>query len=261
MQRLLTPNGGMPLELDDLNWIQDAYKEAVGGLLKGYAENCILYGCAPTNTSGTIWDITPGFVLLDSEVRFFAGVVSFNMPTPSQWFFRELNYNDPAGNEIFEDTIARDTYERREVELHRYLVTPPANVTPALFQQGSRLEDVIPRKDFTPEYDVLSYLNSYTPQTSGGVLPSTNEVLIARQHNIVSFRGQIGGGAINAVMFNISARFRSTIQGMNFICPYGADGAVMVSLNNSGNVTPTVIVVAPSAGTIIDLSGICYHTK
>ena len=261
MQQLITPNGGMPLELDDLNFMQGAYKEAISGLLKGYAEHCILSGCVPTNTSGTIYDVTEGFVLIDGEVRYFAGVTGKNMPTPGQWFFRTYDYYDPAGNEIFEDTVSRDTYQRREVELHQYTTTPPANVVPALLQDNARLENIIPRTDFTPEYDVLSYLNSFTPQTVGGVLPAADDVLVARQFNIVQFRGQIGGGTIPHTMFNVAARFRPSVQGMDFLCPYGSNGIVKVQVQSGGNVVASVVVVAPSSGTIIDLSGISYHLK
>jgi hypothetical protein len=265
MQRLLTPNGGMPLELDDFNFIQDAYKEAIGGLLRAYVStydgNCILSGCVPTETSPNVYTITAGFVMLGYEIRYYPGQTGVSIPIPGQRFFVEDNYNDPAGFEIFEDTVGRDTYQKRDAKLQNFTVSPPANSVPAILQEPVRLENMIPRTDFIPEYDSLSYLNSFTPQTVGGLLPAADEVLVERAFGRVQFRGQIAGGTIPNQMFVVAARFRPSIQGMDFTCPYGIDGLCRVQVTSTGSVSVTKVVVAPTSGTIIDLSQISYTVK
>lgn len=266
MRRLVTPNGGMPLELDDLNWIQDAYKEAISGIWKTYVDalsgNCILSGCVPTLVAPSTYDITAGFVLLNNEVRYYPGQTGVSVPTPSQRFFVEDDYYDPAGSDVFEDTVTRDTYQVRNAKLQNFVTPPVVPAVRAILQEGFRIEDLVCKKDFIPEYEGgLSYLNSFTPQTTGGVLPTANEVLIERAFNRVTFRGQIGGGTIPNQMFAIAARFRPSVQGMNFLVPYGNDGVALIEVLSTGAVSVTKVVVTPTAGSIIDLSQISYTVK
>lgn len=80
-----TNEGGHPLYLEDLGFIQDAYKEAIAGITQGLgAESYILSGCKKTLQSPGIWHISEGFVVLDKEV--------FKVPSHTVTF---LNENAP----------------------------------------------------------------------------------------------------------------------------------------------------------------------
>lgn len=265
MQQLISQNGGMPLYIDHLIFMQEAYAQAIKGLLSAYTgdfdNSIILSGCVPTETSTGVYNFTEGFVLLNGEVRFLRAQTGVSISNPLLAFFTEFDQVDPSGDFVFEDGVTRSTFEQRDVQVQTFTTTPTVPAIPAINQQGFRLEDKIPSTDFTPQHDVLSYQNSWSPITSGGLLPVADEILVQKVFNKVSFRGQISGGAVSTVMFNVSSNFRPSVQGIDFICPYGTDGLAKVQVQASGNVRFTAIILAPSSGGIIDLSNISFTVK
>lgn len=91
-----TKNGGHPLYLEDLGFIQDAYKEAIAGITQGLgADSYILSGCQKTTgTASNTWNISAGFVVLDGEV-FKVGAHTVNY----------ISVNDPLYFKIHTATI------------------------------------------------------------------------------------------------------------------------------------------------------------
>lgn len=91
-----TKNGGHPLYLEDLGFIQDAYKEAIAGITQGLgADSYILSGCQKTTgTASNTWNISAGFVVLDGEV-FKVGAHTVNY----------ISVNDPLFFKIHTETI------------------------------------------------------------------------------------------------------------------------------------------------------------
>lgn len=264
MQKTLSQNGGMPLYIEHLLWMQDAYFEGFKAVYGGYAKqfdgNLIISGCVGTLTSPNTYDFTEGFCLIDYEIRFLRAQTGVTISNPLQAFFVAFDAPNPAGNFIFEDTIPKDTFQDRNVAIQSFTTTPTVPAVPAFLPQV-RLENIIPSVDFTPEHDTLSYQNSFAPTTVGGQLPTPNQVLVQKHFGIITFRGQIDGGTVGNVMFTVGAAFRPTVQGLSFICPYGSDGLVKVDILSTGTVRPVAVVVAPSSGTTIDLSNISYTVK
>lgn len=115
MNKLTIPNGGMPLHGDDFAWMQDGIQEAIEGALHLFAAphggNLILSGCEATISGGAI-AYAPGFVLLGHEVLRFEGTTLSNTINDGHKWKLAITY-DPAGNDVFADTVARDTYEVR----------------------------------------------------------------------------------------------------------------------------------------------------
>jgi len=72
MDKLDTSNdGGMPLELDDIEWMDAAYRDAWYGLISAFGitapTSFKLSGCVVTK-NGTIWTTTAGYICLEGEV-------------------------------------------------------------------------------------------------------------------------------------------------------------------------------------------------
>lgn len=118
MNKLVFPNGGMPLHLDDLDFMQEATREGIKGLLHRFASekagNLILSGCI-ADPNGSNYDITEGFIMIDYEVLYFAGVT--NISTNEPYFELDVSY-DPNGNDAFFDNVSRDTYEIRRAVIN-----------------------------------------------------------------------------------------------------------------------------------------------
>lgn len=127
MNKLIFPNGGMPFELDDLDFMQEATKDGIKGLLHEFASknsgNLILSGCK-VSPNGSNFDISAGYVMLDYEVLSFVGAT--NIATSQPYFELDVSY-DPAGNDVFFDNVSRDTYEVRKAT-HNTSVPAGTNV-------------------------------------------------------------------------------------------------------------------------------------
>ena len=119
MNRLLTPNGGMPLQLDDLRFLQDAYREGFKGLLHEFAKaqngNIILSGCEVTD-NGATRSLSEGFIMLDFEVLYVPPVAGIVLAANTIVLGLDVSY-DPAGLDIFFDNASRDTYEVRRAKV------------------------------------------------------------------------------------------------------------------------------------------------
>lgn len=105
----------MPLELDDLIYIQDAFKDGLKGVLhevaKQNAGNLILSGCEVSDLGGGNFALSEGYVMLAYEVCRVPAVASVNHAIAA--IVLDVSY-DPAGNDVFFDSVARDTYEVRQ---------------------------------------------------------------------------------------------------------------------------------------------------
>lgn len=141
-------NGGHPIELDDLRWMDSAYRNAFLGLLSGFGilpnETFILSGCNKT-TSGSTITVTEGYICLEGEILYMPEQ-TYPVPTGSDVDYFELDVTyDPLGNETFEDTTTHDTYEIRQAKIS---VGTPASGTITLLSNVKTIFEVI--KDNIP---------------------------------------------------------------------------------------------------------------
>lgn len=118
MDKLIIPNGGMPLDGDDIRWmytgLQDAYKALLFGVGPSNG-NFIIAGCT-VSLVGTTASITEGFVMLNWEVCYCPAhsATVTNLSTSS---LKIDETYDVTGSEVFADSITRDTYAKRRAKI------------------------------------------------------------------------------------------------------------------------------------------------
>lgn len=230
MNKLINPNGGMPLELDDLIFIQDSFKDALKGVLHEFTRaefgNVILSGCEVTNLGGGNYSISSGYVMLGYEVCF--------VPATTENFVISalvlgVNY-DPAGNDIFFDGVARDTYEIRTAKPY-----DPNTSLPSLFlviQDSKRLTNIMPNimKDNWALTDFIGEKYIFQPSDfkNGASANVSYPPYAIKKNGVVRFYGQVDIPALSPStdVLAIPTAFRKGIsssggQGDVYICSYG----------------------------------------
>lgn len=127
MKRLKLDNlGGMPFDQDDLAWMQDATKEEIIAFVKPFRAASsgvmIITGCV-ASAAGADVNITPGTMLIDDELCFYAGetVPSGSLLTPQ---FNVGTQHDSSGDETYQDSSVHQTYEEKYAVLFQ---TPGVN--------------------------------------------------------------------------------------------------------------------------------------
>lgn len=190
MDRLIAHNGGMPLELDDLVFIQKAFKGALKGILHEFARikngNIVLSGCEVTGTAAP-YNVSKGFVMMDYEIYYFPAQTS---TSPNVIVEPDISY-DPAGNDVFFDGVSRDTYEIRRARVITTF-TPPAFV---IVSNENRLTYLMPlaMKDNWALTDFLG--KKYTFQSSdfmnGATANSSYPPYAIKKNGRVTFYGSI----------------------------------------------------------------------
>jgi len=162
MNKLQTlANGGMPVELDDLRFQEEAVREGIFGILSGFGidppDSFILSGAVVVENGGNL-DIAEGFIALNGEVLKVDAHSIVN--TGGNTFFWQLIVTfDPAGLDQYQDLTSNDTYEVRKAVLTSELV-PPASIfvfdVPTL--SSTQLFDIINAGVFsTPVGGIIMY--------------------------------------------------------------------------------------------------------
>lgn len=125
MKEIVIQSGGMPFDLDDIDYSQRAIKEALRGFVGAIAPyNCILQGCNYSETAHAteiMWryaNVSAGFVWLDGEICRVESQQFLLRPQIDANF--EITYPIPCiekvtifhaeGLEAFADGVTRDTY-------------------------------------------------------------------------------------------------------------------------------------------------------
>lgn len=280
MNQLLTPNGGMPLELDDLRFLQDAYKDGFKAMLFELAKqnngNMVLGGIEVTPDGSGGFNTSEGYVMLDYEVFYVPAAIGLNFNIIVIELFV---YYDTDGNEIFSDSVSRDTYEVRQ---GRVYVPSNGNINPKniTVNDGNRLSNIITNnviskgKDTLANTDVAGVRYDFVAgdfPSSGGYTPSpTNPPYAIKKHGRVHLYGAVvppTSISFNSIagadlILNIPVNFRkssSTQQGNVFLCAID-DGVFKVGMSAT-----QLIAVGMLTGTYsgkldydISLAGIAY---
>lgn len=119
MNKLLINEGGQPLYLDDLDFMQEAFAETLKGVISAINTygNVILSGCEVTlSASGesTIYSWDKGYVAIDGEV-FQVEKGSFSGANDATLYWKVISTE--GQKEIFENSSEHNVYRYRKVTL------------------------------------------------------------------------------------------------------------------------------------------------
>lgn len=190
MNKLIFPNGGAPLHGDDFLFVDAAAREALKGVVYPlafpYSGNCILRGCEISFAAGSA-SITEGFALIGWEVVYVPAHSASVASLAASSLKLSLTY-DPAGNDVFADSIARDTYEIR-----RGLITDGLS-------GGNEIVLSSPARIFD-ETIITSFSNSWA-------VSGSSTVKVRKFGDSVQFTGALTSGTTNLLAFVIPEGFR-----------------------------------------------------
>lgn len=197
MNRLLTPNGGMPLHGDDLQFIQDAYKECFGGIVSAFSNasgNLILSGMEITVLNNTL-SLTAGFVSIGNDIYYFPNQaltpVSTFSPLDDVYIVLDVAY-DPDGNDEFADLVSRDTHQVRRAKIIKSIGSAPL--------LGITLDGARRMKDAINDYVEIPNI-SESIHVNGGIYYNGFGAYVEAKKNkrfdVVTLSGRITGGETN----------------------------------------------------------------
>lgn len=189
MNKLLTPNGGMPLDGDDFQWIHDGLFEAFRGALWwaiAGGENQIIRGGEIT-LAGLDASITEGFCVIGGEICYIPAHTETVSGLATSSLKIDESY-DATGLEVFADSVSRNTYAIRR----------------ALISDTLSGGDEIALDNPTRIY----YDQTFS-SFSNGWLASGGSTIRARLFNgMVSLEGGLTAGTTNLAILTLPAIFR-----------------------------------------------------
>ena len=111
MNKFLTNlNGGLPLFLDDIRFLDDIYRNSIHAIVKGIADKIIISGINPTISEQNNLVTEEGFILYLNEILYVpANSVAYNENL--EYVFRRSVTT--SGTRIFSDQSENDVYELR----------------------------------------------------------------------------------------------------------------------------------------------------
>lgn len=274
MNILLTPNGGMPLELDDLNWIQDSYKEAFKGILHEFSRskfgNIILSGCIVSDLGGGNYSLSEGYAMLGYEVVY---VPAQNVTHVISALILDVSY-DVNGSDVFFDGVTRDTYEVR-----RGKVYDPATTLPSLFlsiSDDNRLTNIMENLIVNPNNVVqtdstgIRHDFAAADMSSGVTINSSSPPYAIKKNGRVVLYGQIVlapsiQGLPLTELFELPTGFRMATgqaqgEGDLYLNPM-EDGIMRLGLSSTHVFLWAEIVPPSSTSGKLSLNGIVYDIE
>lgn len=119
MDKLITTyTGKMPFVQEDLNWLDQTFRDAINHLFKDFPAimelNCIVSGCGYSEAGGVV-TVEPGWVLLQNEMIYFAGD-SITGTAANCKITYEDSY-DAAGAKVFANGVSHNVYFKRRGKL------------------------------------------------------------------------------------------------------------------------------------------------
>lgn len=215
-----TINGGFPIVLDDLRWMDAAYRSAITGILSPLGSDAfnviIISGCARSGVSSTV-TIAAGYVLMNGEI-FKVSAHSFTLAAYEYWNIEETY--DAAGTKVFADAVSNDTYLIRQAK-----VQPSAVALPGLIKFVESLHYLRVLRDAIDYNSWQTLINLVVPG-GGSVTPGTYTVgYKIDAAGFVHFRGQFpyedpGAGAVNILVATLPVGARP-VQKMRYVVSTG----------------------------------------
>lgn len=231
MNKLLFSEGGQPLYLDDLNFMQSAFADSIKGIVSPFGD-VVLSGCSiESDENKTSW--TEGYIVISGEI-YKVDSGSINNPIPTDLYWKVVRTNEQL-----------ETFENKS-ENHIY------QIGKAVLVESVSKQDIY--ADAKTVRNIDSYLMTYkkkeiefVPQhagTSGSITLYENSQgfhIIKMNFNVtskISFTLQ----PIFAYRSNdrtdykkISGRYVVHVQGVPFIVPLLVTDVGAVYLYNSSN--------------------------
>lgn len=262
MNKLLTPNGGMPLYNDDLRFMQqanfDSFK-ALLGMLSEITPGFILSGCQVTE-GPTTFDVSEGYVCIDGEILYAPARTNIaNALKPTMVYSLNV-YNDPAGNDQFEDGVLRDKYEIREAVLASGgtgTVVGLEGVNAQYSRAKSILTQLMPRSERDSAAMGAGLSNGWAVVDFAG---TDEDLLIIKQFGVVTMRAGLTPGTFGgATVFTLSTGFRPKAV-VTALVPHGNNGICRVRIQENGEVG-FFQITAPTGGNTVHLDSISFTTE
>lgn len=238
MNKLVIPNGGMPLFGDDFNFMDAAARDAIKGLLydivQPYNGSLILGGCV-LSISGGFVTVTPGYVMIDYEVRYFPGITfpAFvavgGQMAPDDLF-------DPAGLKTFANSSSQNTYQIRRAQFipNNDVADGPLDYNSPDLTRLSKAINLALLGQIQGS-TAVSYSNGWSAEVA-------NTPLLKKALNQVQFYGGMLVGSINQVSFTKVATlppgFRPSRRFKTIVAAFGIGvyGSVMMEFFTDGEV-------------------------
>lgn len=244
MNKLLIPNGGMPLDGDDFGWIHEgnleAFRGAIWWAIAG-AENKIIRGGEITLV-GLDASITEGFAVIGGEICYIpAHTVTVSALATSSLKVDETY--DVDGLEVFADSISRNTYAIRRAKI----------------SDGLSGGDEIPLDN----PDRIFYQQTFTSFSGGWLVAGGFTVKATLFNGMVSLQGAMTGGDTDlSTVFTLPAIFRPTQQKSfaTIVNRTLALDAAQIVVDTDGDIS----FFEPSVGSVggterIYLDPVCYY--
>jgi hypothetical protein len=250
MNKLLIPNGGMPLEGDDFRWEQDGVRDALKGILHYFSAphggNIILSGCQITLVSGNAV-VTEGYALINHEVCYVpAQTVAVSSLANSS--LKILETYDVSGLEVFADSVSRDTYAIRRGIVSDGL----AGSNEIVLATPIYLADLLGASVTAMTSPVSSFQAGFAPNSLG---VAVNKVL-----NQVLFQGivlatQPASNWVSEHVCTLPAGFRPASLKYFMMTYYGVIGSaldvVLVEILTNGEVRLSHVIRSATSGSSI----------
>lgn len=202
MNKLIIPNGGMPLHGNDFEWIHTGIAEALKGVVSLFGATSsgsfIISGCEPSLGGGNV-SITEGFACIGWEVCYCPAQTVAALAIGDVSIKLVQSY-DPAGQELFADLVTRDTYAIRRGIISTGSTSPEINLASPV-RLPKRIEDIVLSQEV--EHEVSSFQANFS---SG--LPIVLKKVLNRTHiqGNVFYAGSSSNGA-DLYAFNIPTDF------------------------------------------------------
>jgi hypothetical protein len=265
MNKLLFPNGGLPLYSDDFDYMQSSLRDGINACLYPYAEQTggfmVVSGCyiAFNNTTQT-YVVGAGWVLIQFELLYFAGGDS-GITDETNLGTIELErhvYEDASPNATrnLVNGNSANVWQRREA---RFKQTPNNNAILYVAKNEYKLPYLI-AKLIEGAADTQVGLTGFLNNWGGGniILPKA-----IRRGNTVILRGLLEVGTIDLTIytqaFTLQENYRPKVR-QYFTCAMPDTGIALVDIFTDGSVYVKYLLDSPQTPPVLmDISSIRFE--
>jgi hypothetical protein len=264
MNKLLFPNGGLPLYSDDFDYMQSSLRDGINACLYPYAEQTggfmVVSGCyiAFNNTTQT-YIVGAGWVLISFELLFFAGGDSgitdeANLPEIELERYAYADSNSNATRNMANGN-SENIWQKREA---RFKQTP--NVAGLFVAKNEYKLAYLIAKLIEGAADTEVGLTGFLNNWGGGniILPKA-----IRRGNTVILRGLLEVGTIDLTSythaFTLQENYRPKVR-QYFTCAMPNTGIALVDIFTDGSVYVKYLLDSPQTPPVLlDISSIRFE--
>lgn len=95
-------NGGFPFELDDIRFLDQAYRDAFSAIMKGFNRDYIILDGLVQTVNGANLDVSDGWAFYEDEI-IYVPAASFAVVVGNHVFLSKNIFDEPTSVELFED--------------------------------------------------------------------------------------------------------------------------------------------------------------